>query len=414
MQAVEPGTAYQLNGCFTVNEPGLTFVSLRIAWHGQPDGYGPSITVEDSPGNPSSIGTEQCLSLTNADAPCAALSARYGIIAKGNPAAVQAGGLSLAVDESASAQPCTTPAPEPSQTPTPGPSPAPPSTTQTPRPEPEAPEDTPDAGQEPKTFGSLVNGGFETVRDDGTPYGWRKYGGEMGTSTAFSAEGERSATLTSATESTKWLYQTVSVNGGAVYRLRARGLKVDGGVRELMLRISWYASEDGSGSQIDTADSEPLEQPSSQFAEMDTGPAQAPSEARSAKVRLLARPQSAAEAVAYFDDVSFGVTSEQPAQTSAAGGSTSSTTTANGGGSAGLTTRHAPSAPAGVLPASTGPTTLANVRPAPERPLSVTESGGRPLWPVLLALGLPAAGIALLAADGLRRSRIDGADEPRL
>ena len=35
---------------------------------------------------------------------------------------------------------------------------------------------------EPTLFPALVNGGFEDVREDGTPYGWRKIGGEVSAS----------------------------------------------------------------------------------------------------------------------------------------------------------------------------------------------------------------------------------------
>src|SRR3990172_12147460 len=82
-------------------------------------------------------------------------------------------------------------------------------------------------------------------------------------------------------------------------------LKDDGGVGEALLRISWYASSDGSGGQLSTADSQPLRADSPRFVALDTGAVQAPLEARSARVRLLLRPLSGSPATVYFDDVSF-------------------------------------------------------------------------------------------------------------
>src|SRR3990172_7468997 len=88
--------------------------------------------------------------------------------------------------------------------------------------------------------------------------------------------GGHAAALISRTESTKWLFQTVSVRGGSHYRLRAMALKDDAAVRETLLRVSWYASADGSGGQLSTADSQPLTADSPRFVFLDTGAVQAP------------------------------------------------------------------------------------------------------------------------------------------
>ncbi len=269
-------------------------------------------------------------------------------------------------------------------------------------------------------FPSLVNGGFGDLREDGTPYGWRKVGGEMSASKAFRAEGERSATLVSHTASTKWVYQTVSVQGGAFYRLLAAALKYDPGVRETLLRVSWYESADGSGNQIGTADSPALAEDSAGFVTLDTGSVQAPLEARSAKVRLLVRPTSAAAAVVYFDAVGFEET-EAPTATSADGSGEAERPT---GGrkvpAAEGSSVEAPQARAGALgvwrgpttqgeaaalDVPRGPTTLANVRQESEAQASPDAGGGRPLWPLLLALGVPAAALGTVAGHGWWRAR---------
>ncbi len=277
VQEVTPGQTYRLDGCLTVTGTGVMSISLSVAWYEQPGGFGATLYQDDAHADVWRVG-KQCLSLTT-DAPCAARSARYGVLVKGDTGAVSVDSPTLQFSAEPNATPIACPTKPPSPTATP---------------------------MEPTVFPSLVNGGFEDVREDGTPYGWRKIGGEMSASNAFHAEGGRSAALVSRTASTKWIYQTVSVQGGAFYRLRAAALKNDPAVREALLRVSWYESADGSGSQIGTGDSPALVEGSPAFVMLDTGPVQAPPQAGSAKVRLLLRPASAASAVVYFDAVQFG------------------------------------------------------------------------------------------------------------
>ena len=407
VQDVTSGLVYRLDACFTVTGTGVESVALRVAWYEQPGGFGPSFHQDDQPAGVWQ--GEQCLSLIAA-APCPVRSARYGVVVKGDTEAVSVDSASLQF----SAQPEATPAscPTPTLTPTPAPRPPPtPTSAPAPRPTPplSEPKPTPEPSEEPRVFPSLVNTGFEDVREDGTPYGWRKIGGEMSASKAFRAEGERSAALVSRSASTKWLYQTVRVQGQASYRLLAAALKNDPGVREALLRVSWYESADGSGSQISTADSPALAEDSPGFVTLDTGPVQAPPEARSAKVRLLVRPASAAPAVVYFDAVRFEET-EAPAPTpTSASGSGEAERPAAGGRdipAAQGSSAQAPQAEAAALGAGRGPTPLANVRQE-SRPQDLPDAGGgRPLWPVLLALGVPASAVATIAGHGWWRARL--------
>jgi hypothetical protein len=281
-------------------------------------------------------------------------------------------------------------------------------------------------------FPSLVNGGFEDVREDGTPYGWRKVGGEMSASKAFRAEGERSAVLVSSTASTKWIYQTVSVQGGAFYRLLAAALKNDPGVREALLRVSWYESAEGSGSQIGTADSPALAEDSAGFVTLDTGSVQAPLEARSAKVRLLIRPASAASAVVYFDAVRFDKTEAPAAMDTPAATDTptamdtpTATSTAGSGQAerppggrdvpaAAGSTAEARQGETAALSVARGPLTLANVRQESEPQASPDAGGGRPLWPLLLAVAVPAAGLMVMVGSAWRRARVGGDNKPHV
>ena len=394
MAEVSEGQVYRLYGCLTVTEPGLTFVALRVAWYAEEGAYGSSLLVEDATANAALVGDPQCLSIEGADAPCAARSARFGVIAVEDTSAVTISSLQFSPDPDVTPVACATPTPgaTPTTTParraTPSPSPSP-----TPQP-PAGGVPTPPTNEEPSSFPSLVNGGFEQVRADGTPYGWRKVGGEMATTGAVRSQGDRSAVLTSRTQSTKWLFQTVRVRGGSYYRLRAMALNDDAGVLEALLRISWYASADGSGGQLSTADSQPLAEASARFVPLDTGAVQAPAEARSARVRLLLRPLSPAPAAVYFDDVAF-----QAAPPPAGEGTTAS------GGAAGdrPAGRRAPEVPPqAVASGRTGPSELANVGPPRSEEPPAGASGGRPLWPVLLALAVPAAALALTAAHAWR------------
>ena len=382
---------YRLEGCFTVTKPGLTFVALRITWHPEPGGYGQdtyTLKTGDLWGNAWPTGHEECLSLT-ADAPCGARSARYGVVAVADTTAVTVSSLQFSADPAATPVACPTPVATPTPAPT---APATPMPSPTPRPPP-GPTPTPEGAAEPDFFPSLVNGGFEELRADGTPYGWRKVGGEMAAA-AIHSEGSRAAALTSRTESTKWLFQTVSVRGGSHYQLRAMALKNGSAAREALLRVSWYANADGSGGQLSTADSEPLTADAPRFIALDTGAVQAPAEARSARVRLLLRPASGAAATVYFDDVLFQETSAPPGEGVPAPRGEAAVV---GGGSPPDARRREVTARGTVTAA------LANVRqPRTERAPAARADDGRPLWPVLLALGVPAAGLALSAAHGWR------------
>jgi hypothetical protein len=152
----------------------------------------------------------------------------------------------------------------------------------------------------------LVNGGFEEADGEGRPLGWRKYGGELRRSSAAKWEGQFAAAFSSQTASTKWAFQTVAVEGGDAYVLSGYALKNDANIESAYLRLSWYASLDGSGQAIDSVDSTiRLVDDWPDFRFLTTGPVVAPAEAASAKVRLMLDPLSEREGKVYFDDISF-------------------------------------------------------------------------------------------------------------
>lgn len=147
--------------------------------------------------------------------------------------------------------------------------------------------------------GLLYNGDFEDM-DAGLPAGWAKYGGTVSVS-SDSYEGDHAAVLNSTTSSTKWLYQVVPVVAGHWYL--ATGYTNVSGPGEAFLRLSWYASDDGSGSSIEQADSGVSV--ASAWTEVSTGPVQAPGGTGSVRVRLMLRPDGSDAASAAFDNVSL-------------------------------------------------------------------------------------------------------------
>ncbi len=145
--------------------------------------------------------------------------------------------------------------------------------------------------------GMLANGDFEIVRE-AKPAHWDKYGGTM-LATGEAARGTYAACLESETASTKWLYQVTGVIAGTWYQADAVARVGAGGMASL--RISWYASTDGSGSQLSQEQSGGTE--SGTWAELSTGPVRAPDGARSARVRLVFQP--AGPGSSCFDDAAF-------------------------------------------------------------------------------------------------------------
>jgi len=126
-------------------------------------------------------------------------------------------------------------------------------------------------------------------------------------------EGQFVAAFTSRTASTKWTFQTVAVEAGKAYVLSGYALKNDANIESAYLRLSWYASRDGSGRAIDIVDStKRLTDDSPDFRFLSSGPVVAPGGAASAKVRLMLDPVSEAEGKGYFDAISFEETTMPP------------------------------------------------------------------------------------------------------
>ncbi len=151
--------------------------------------------------------------------------------------------------------------------------------------------------------GLIINGNFEQGSSDG-PAGWQKYGGTVSLS-PYGRNDSNTVSHLSTTASTKWLFQTVTVTGGGWYAAEGWA-KVESGAAELFIRVSWYASSDGSGSSMNQVDS--AVSGSGAWAFLSTGSVQAPAGARSARVRLMLRPFGGASA--NWDDVLFTAAAE--------------------------------------------------------------------------------------------------------
>jgi hypothetical protein len=147
--------------------------------------------------------------------------------------------------------------------------------------------------------GLLANGGFE-VLDGDAPAGWSKFGGEL-FATAAARTGVHAASLLSLTDSTKWVHQAAAVTGGRWYRFSAWAMR-ESGDGEMFLRLSWYASSDGSGTAIDQVDSLTTTSVVT-WTMLDTGPVRAPAGAHSVRARLMLRPSGPMSAA--FDDASL-------------------------------------------------------------------------------------------------------------
>jgi hypothetical protein len=156
-------------------------------------------------------------------------------------------------------------------------------------------------------FETLMNGDFQ----DGINH-WHKVGGDLFAVTGPVSRGAGAAVLRSDSTSTKWAYQTVGVQPGGTYEFSGH-LLPGPDVAAAFLRISWYASEDGSGAAIATVDSAArVPGPANAYTHLTTASVRAPDAARSARVRVMLAPVGAGTAVLYMDDLWFGPAAGTP------------------------------------------------------------------------------------------------------
>ncbi len=376
---------------------GVEAAFLRISWYASEDGSGSSLGSTDSPLATADPAFTR-LDTGAVQAPDKAMTARIRLMMRPESDAPATAyfddvefGPAVASTPTLTPSPAASPSPTPMATASPPQTPTPsaaPTLTASPVPTP-----TPPAAQEPEVFPTLTNAGFENPGVDGAPYGWRKVGGEISVVAEPRSEGSRALRFASATTSTKWVYQTVTIDPGAYYEASVQALKDDPGTEALFLRLSWYAAEDGEGAAIDSVDStDLLDADSPAFRSLSTGPVQSPSEARSVRVKLMLRPVSASVSAAYFDDVRL---SRVPAPPGTPAGLPPGTVLAVARGSGSVT--GAASATPAVLGAVSTPVVPANVRaratPVPG-PVPAPDSGPDGLTYAAMSVALAALGLA--------------------
>jgi hypothetical protein len=322
---VQPGGSYTLSGLTLKNDNRVGFVQLHLVWK---DAAGDMIWSEQSPKATLNQDAFQQLSTGPVPAPPDAASAIVSIHLGAYTAGAQAyvDGVHL-----------EGPAPSPTSTAIPSDTASPATVTSTPAGTPLAtataaasppPTPTPSTTPAPPGIpdGYLLNQGFEETVGDGL-LGWTKYGGILGQATDRRRSGNFSAAFFSDTESTKWVYQTVRVRTDKAYVFDGYVLLNDPAVERAYLRVSWYASDDGSGSAISVSDSvEQLGCCDPSFRYIKTEPLSPPPGTRVAKFRVMLAPHSAAAARIYLDDMDLRETTPiappTPAPTVDAGATT--------------------------------------------------------------------------------------------
>lgn len=402
--AVEGGEYYEASVYALKNDPNVESVFLRLSFYASSDGSGSAIESVDSTVLATDEPSFVRASTGAVQAPDTAASVRVRLMLR--PASQAPATAIFDAVTFAPAQPLT-PMPTPSATTTPTPT-AP----STPTP---APSDTPDpvetaspapTGDEPLMFAQLTNGSFEQKRSDGTPFGWRKVGGEPAVTDAPKVDGASALAFTSSTGSTKWVYQAIRVEPLAYYDASVYAVP-SSSVSEAFLRLSWYESEDGSGAAIGSDDSLATATGSA-FEFVWTGPVQAPSDARSVKLKLMLRPGTESQTTAYFDAVTFTVTDPPADEPVADRGGTGSDSTPDSPSLAAASDTSGTAAPSpAVLGAASTPIRRANVTRAPMSvaDASRSSSGANYDWAIAMAIVIPLMAFAFLGLYELRRPR---------
>lgn len=400
---------YELSAYVFDADPEVDAAWLRISWYASDDASGSALSTTDSTEVLDTPDTAYRFLTTGAvQAPASAHSANARVMLRPRssaPASICADDVSFDTAAPPTATPTTTATSTATGTPEPD---APTATSTAPLDEPTqasaptaTPTDAPSTPAAPTATpvpSGIINGGFEDGID-----GWHTYGGSLMPVTAPVHSGLFAGGFSSGGGGTTWLYETLVVQPGGWYELTGSVYQDDPNVEAAFLRISWYASSDGSGTALDSADStELLDQPLAAYRTLTTGPAQAPGEAHSARARILLRPRAPGAAIIYIDDVSFARSSPPiDSATPEAGNRTaaprSNAPARSGTGSAGGMTSQ-------TLGVSRAPGVLANApQPSPvirhsdllsaaeARPASTHDM---PSWAWILAGGLLAAIVA--------------------
>jgi len=151
----------------------------------------------------------------------------------------------------------------------------------------------------------LTNNGFEDLDNEGKLIDWKVKNSKiiLSQSSDIKKSGQYAAKVETTANPTNYIFQVSEINSSNKYYAEAYGLKISGGA--VFLRVAWYATIDGGGSQISTVDSEEVISNSTAFAHILTGTLTPPLSAKSAAVRLAIKPNADGSGVAFFDEVGF-------------------------------------------------------------------------------------------------------------
>lgn len=160
---------------------------------------------------------------------------------------------------------------------------------------------------------TLFSEGFES----GVISTWSSSGG--GATAAVSTDTAHSGTYSikvSHDKTSSYGFQTIiqNIEPGMFYEISGFGKPASNNIASYFVRVAWYASQDGSGSQLSVPnDSNSGASSDSDWVKLSTNAIQAPSNANSAKVRLvLTANTSGQQASAYFDDIAFNEAAAPP------------------------------------------------------------------------------------------------------
>jgi hypothetical protein len=286
---IEPGGTYEASGWahFAPNPDPSSQILLGLAFYETADGSREIVPEIEPASLPVDATVYTPITTGSHAAPSQAHSARLRV-------RFSASGAATACVDDLSLQ---GPRASPTETPTPTiPAPSPKATS------PPTSTVSATATEVPMPSGSILNGGFEEGVED-IPTAWQKFGGFLSRSTAFTRSGSFAGAFSSSTDSTKWVYQPLSVDPGRSYAFHGFVLKNGPPDSTVLLRISWYSSPDASGSSFASSDSpESLCGGDPSFRYVSTGSVTAPGEARSARARILLVPAPAAPETIYLDD----------------------------------------------------------------------------------------------------------------
>lgn len=153
---------------------------------------------------------------------------------------------------------------------------------------------------------TLLSTGFE----DGTTGSWSSSGG--GASATISADIVRTGSYSIKIQHDKtssYGFQNVvqNIEGGMFYQASGYGKTTDANTASFFIRVAWYSSADGSGSQLSSPNDSNIETTiNGDWLLLTTNSIQAPASANSAKIRLVLTSKTSGQlAYAYFDDIVF-------------------------------------------------------------------------------------------------------------